>query len=271
MASSSKKLEDSKIESRKEIVIPITLRGLAKGYSKIFHKAPLNLYQTITRKLDKWHQPMMTGMASILSMPLGIMIRNGSRAANRASKDDWNAASLTGAVGAGAAWWIAGKAAFAGITSYLGVAGTAGSIASGVAAAVVTAPVLAPAFTAGILLGSTAIGAAAFTLSTIPAVVNLPVAAKRTMDRIKGYNYDQKEIEEELTKDSLETKYQVSQYRKAQSIISYLDDENKKKIFVDLKKQFETAALDQGDKPENNNVAAKTKKQSPQVKKPDIS
>lgn len=238
----AKQLEQGQIESRKEIIIPITLRGLAKGYEKIFHEAPVNFFQKVTRAVDSATQPMMTGALSVISMPIGIMLRNGARVAHGASKNKWAAATLSGLVGAGGAWWIAGGAAAASLSSSLALTGTLGKIGTVIAAAVVSAPVTVPAFTGGVLLGAAALGAAATVASVIPAGVNLPVAFRRTADRIRGIKYDEKELQKEIAKDSLQNKYENEQLRSVQSMLHYMKPESRQIVFDGLKKEFEKNA-----------------------------
>ena len=238
----AKELEATKVESRKEVVIPITLRGLVEGYKKIFHDTPVKLFQKAAVATDSASSHMMTGLGSAITMPLGIMLRNGSRVAHGASKDKWAAASISGIVGAGAAWWMAGGAAFASLSSSLALTGTLGKIGTAIVAAVATSPVTIPAFTVGTLAGATALGAAATVLSVIPAAVNVPVAFRRSIDRIKGVKYDEKALQQEIQKNSLQAREEKTQMHDLQRRISYLTPESRQTIYEGLKKEFDKNA-----------------------------
>lgn len=113
--SDPKKLTQTQIDSAKEVVIPVTLRGLAEGWRKITYKAPVRLYKRITRKVDDVaiSKPMRNGFLAALTMPVSIMARNGSRAAHNLADGHYKhtAHALGGVAAAGASWWVAGSAA----------------------------------------------------------------------------------------------------------------------------------------------------------------
>jgi len=258
------KLDQHQIESRKEIVIPITLKGLAIGYSKIAYEAPVALFQKLARGLDNLaiHKNMRNGYGAVVTMPLGIMLRNGARAAHNLvdSKYKYTSQWLGGTVGAGGAWWVAGKALATALTSHVPLLATVGGkIATTAVAAVLSAPIVVPAFTVGAIAFATAIGVGITALSTVPAVVNLKSGLLRTLDRvkgIKGVNYDDAAAEAEIVQKSLSSRYDREQYAKVTGGLRYLSEEGQKDIYESLKAKFEKAA---------NQNAPQAPAQAPQV------
>lgn len=258
------KLDQHQIESRKEIVIPITLKGLAIGYGKLAYEAPIGLYQRALRGLDNLaiHKNMRNGYTAVLSMPLGIMLRNGARAAHNLvdSKYKYTSQWLGGTVGAGGAWWVAGKALASALSTHVPLLATVGGkIATTAIAAALSAPVVVPAFTIGAVAFATVIGAATAAISVIPAAVNLKSGLLRTLDRfkgIKGVNYDDAATEAEIMQKSLSSKYDREQYAKVTGGLRYLSEEGQKDIYEGLKAKFEKAA---------NQTAPQAPAQAPQV------
>ncbi len=235
--------QNGNIESRKEIIIPITLKGLYDGYKKIVYDAPLSAFQWAAGKVDAGSKSLMTGYAAAATMPVGIMLRNGARVAYDSSKSRYLAvADGAGIVGSAAAWWIAGSAAYTALSSSLALTSTVGAIGAGVAAAVVTSPVLVPAYTAGVLLASTALGAAATALSVIPAVANLKVAFLRSADRFRGIKHDEAALSAEHSKGSVREDYEELMFRQAMTGLGRISDERQKEIYDSLKAKFEPAA-----------------------------
>ncbi|MDD9901527.1 MAG: hypothetical protein OXT65_11145 [Alphaproteobacteria bacterium] len=57
----AKKLSHTQLKSRQEIDIPITIRGLWKGWEKITHRAPLKFYQNTARRIEGLSKKLMTG------------------------------------------------------------------------------------------------------------------------------------------------------------------------------------------------------------------
>jgi hypothetical protein len=240
--SMSTQLPKEKLDTRKEVVIPITLKGLVTGIEKIFHKAPLKAFQYIMRKADTFSNRLMTGAAAALTMPAGIIVRNGARAAHHSSRGAYaHVSNIVGLVGAAGSWYIAGSAV-ASKLSTLAVAGTLGKIGTTIAAAVVAAPVVIPAFTAGILLSATAIGAVTAALSVVPAVVNLPVAIRRSVDRFKGLRYKEADLQQQLHEESLEAEHQRKAFRVVSDNLRYLSEDDQQRVFKTLKDKFDAAA-----------------------------
>ncbi len=234
-----KQLDIKDIETRKEVIIPIEWEGLKKGWKKLFYDAPLKAYKWTARKLDDVSLKMMTGHMAVLSMPMGIMGRNGARVAHDLSKGKYaHTAEAVGVVGAGTAWWLLGKFAYAKILTSLAWSATAGKIGTAIVAAVASAPVLTPAFTAATLLTATAIGGAASTVSLLPAIVNFPVGLRRTLDRFKGIKYDDKQLEEELAQNSLTNRHEQKMFKEVTDSLRHLPWEAQKRIYISLQNEF---------------------------------
>lgn len=240
-------LDPNKQPSRQEVPFRVSLAGILDAYSRILYKTPLKLYQGAARKSDDITKGMMTGRAAAVTMPAGIVIRNGARVAHDASdKGGYHvAAQAAGIAGAAAGWWLAGTAAFGLLSSTLAMTGTIGSIGAAIAAAVVTAPVVVPAFTVATLGGATLLGAAAGAVSTLGAAMNLKVAFLRSVDAWRGVQYDAdtlKSMKDALDKDSLSAREEEKQFQKLRHGVAYLSEDRQKQIFEDLKSRFEKSA-----------------------------
>lgn len=112
MSNEAKKLDETKVESRREVIIPISLKGLYESYERITYRAPKSAFQWVARKFDEASKHMMTGLFSLVTMPLGIITRNTARVMNDAADHKYlNISGVAGVVGAGAAWWTLGGAA----------------------------------------------------------------------------------------------------------------------------------------------------------------
>ncbi|GEM_PF-2317598 len=243
MSQEPKKLADAKIDSRREVIVPISLKGLYDGYERITYRAPKDAFQWVARQADNLSNTMTTGVAAALTMPAGIILRNSARAMHEASDGKYlQIAHVGGVAGALGGWWVAGSAALATLTTTFGVASTVGSVGATIAAAVVSSVVIVPAFTVGLLGASLALGGIVAAVSTVPAVVNLPVALRRSVDAIKGIKLDRKELDAVFEKNSLETRDQNRRFTQASSAIYRLNDDNKRKLYEDLKASFEDAA-----------------------------
>ncbi len=260
---SDNKLNEHQMESRKEIVIPITLSGLLKGYSKIVYDAPVELFKKLTRKIDDLsiHPRMRTGFGAVVTMPLGIMTRNGSRAAHNLADGKYlHSSHVLGGVGAAAAWWVAGHAAFASMAASSVFGFTGGTAVAATLAAVGTGFAVVPlAFTVATLASAVAIGGAITALSTIPAVVNLKTGLLRTLDRvkgIKGVEYDGKKELEEISYNSLSARYERKEYNEISYRLRYLSEDHQKEIFDGLKEKFDKAAAANQNQPQPAPVAA---------------
>lgn len=244
-------IQKDKLQSRKEIVIPITLRGLWKGLEKICVEGPLNAVSFVARKSDDLAQRMMTGRLALVGMPAGLMLRNGARVTNSItnlkSGSGWGnvTASTFGVVGALGAWWIGGTALAAtlGATAFGGTVGTIGSF---IAAAVLSSPILLPAFGAAVMFGGLTVGAVCTALSIVPAVANIPVALNRTVDAWKGIKYDEaalKAAEEEFARNgSLTYDHNQRKYNKVLGDFYSLPASMQKDAYEHLKETFDAAA-----------------------------
>jgi hypothetical protein len=250
-------LTEHQKESRKEIVIPITLSGLLKGYSKIAYDFPVDMFKKLTRAIDdaSIHPRMRTGFGAVVTMPLGIMTRNGSRAAHNLADGRYaHSSHVLGAVGAAAAWWVAGQAAFASMAASSLFGFTGGTAVAATLAAVGTGFAVVPlAFTVGTLASAVAIGVGITALSSIPALVNLKTGFLRTMDRvkgIKGVEYDGKKELEEISYNSLSARHERKEYNELSYRLRYLSDDHQKEIFDGLKEKFDSAAAANQNQPQ---------------------
>lgn len=123
-----------------------------------------------------------------------------------------------------------------------GLTSTVGSVGAAAAAAVVTSPIIVPAFTAGVLGGSLLLGGIVAVASVLPAIVNLPVALRRSTDAVKGIKLDSKELDAVFDQTSLRTRHLERQYSKALDAVYRLDKDKQAKLFERLSETFGTAA-----------------------------
>lgn len=187
-------LAKNKVASRQEVVIPITLRGLVKGLRIICFDKPVEYTGIIADHAERLSQRMMAGRAAIMTMPAGIILRNASRTVLGSTSEErsawWGAFSnLSGTVGAAGALYLSAKA-MAGVFGGSIVGATVGTWGSWALGAIVSAPVVLPAFGAAFLAGTVVAAAAVAALSVVPAVANIGVAIKRSLDGWKGIKYD---------------------------------------------------------------------------------
>jgi len=236
-------LDENKLKTRREIIIPINLKGLAQAYEKIFHRAPIDAFQWSMAKVDGATKSMMTGYAAALTMPVGIMARNGARVAFAASKDRWFAASAFGALSGIGGAYLAGTAAYSALLPMVGGSGFAASAVAIAGAAIPGALAIAPAYTAGMLVGAAALGTLVTALSVFPAVVNFPVAVRRSVDRIRGIKYDEKMLELEYKKDSVAADRDRTQLSEVKNKLHFLSQESKLELFKSLKQEFDGAGM----------------------------
>jgi hypothetical protein len=274
---SDKKLDQHQIESAKEIVIPISVRGIAKGLTKIFYEAPVDLYKKVARKVDDVavNKNMRNGYFAFATMPLGIMLRNGARASHQLADGQYKGSSqvIGGTAGAGAAWWLAGKALFGAIASHLPVAAAVvGKVGAAAVAGAVTLPVVIPAFMVGTLAAATVVGVAITALSAVPAVVNIKSGIKRSLFRLKGVkdvNFDDDATLQEIQHNSLSSRHERESYSRITRELHYLSEEGQKDIYESLKEKFgkaaenDTAAAPQQQAQAAAKPAAKTAKNTP--------
>lgn len=294
----STELSKDKASSRMEIIIPITPRDLWKGLTKIFVDAPNNGLAWIGEKSEKFSRWLMSGRASIISMPAGIMLRNGARATMNMTDTSgdmsiWaGGARLIGGLSAAAALWfggtfIGGALAATGVGATItGAVGAWGTLATGL---VIAAPIVLPAF--GVTTAAAVIASAALItgLSVVPAVANLHVAFKRTIDAWKGIKYDDTILQPEKSlSDKLKERRQRStatdalnlpvemqtelgvnlmqRYdrdgKRAVQIVGQLDDSVKKAVFASLSTEFAAASTPAAD----TTTSAPTAKTAPKGK-----
>lgn len=246
-------LAEDKLASRREVEIQINLRGLAKAYTKFFHEWPMRGFLSAARKMDDTSKKMMTGKAAIIGMPLGLMMRNSARVAHNLAEGRYGILrGLVSTVGAGAGWAALGYAAFGALSGVAAIAGTVGTVGAAIGAAVLTAPIILPAFTLSTILAAKAGGISAAVLSTIPAVANIGVAFRRTVDAFKGVKYDEEALKSKLDEGSVSSEYEARELRRLSNDISYLPEAKQRKIYEGLKKRFDSAA----EKPQAQEEAA---------------
>jgi hypothetical protein len=251
MAKEAKSLDPSLIESRKEVVVQITLRGLAKAYAKLFHDKPVEFFQAAARRADNVSKRMMTGYGSILSMPLGIMVRNGARVAHEATTNGryWGVGGVAGAVGALASVYF-GSAVGAEYlqTAMPALSGTLGSIGTYAVAGAASAVFLTtPAFTLGELATSTILSCGATAASVLPAALNVPVAMRRSADRARGITYNNDIFDREVEEKSLANQYSTQKYNEALHALRYISKAQKQELYQNLGKEFAAAAAAEED------------------------
>ena len=248
-ATEQKKLTAAELDSLREIHIPISLEGLKKGWNKIFYEAPFAGYQKLTRGVEGISRKLLTGKASALSMPFGIILRNTSRAAHNSSEGRYLYTSrIVGGVAAIAA--VAGATLLGGpilaaalpvaLSGFLGSVGT--YIAAGAAAALVL-PI--PVFTAGTLTSASLIGGVVAVLSIVPGVANLVVAARRSKFSAKGYSFsdeDVRALEERFDRESPSARHERETMERVAYGLRDLPEAKRKEVFQSLKAEFEVAA-----------------------------
>jgi hypothetical protein len=236
-------LAEDKIASRREVEIQINLRGLAKAYNKFFHEWPMNGFLSATRKMDEASKNMMTGKAALVTMPLGLMMRNSARIAHNLAEGRYGILrGLVSTVGAASGWAALGYAAFGMLAGVAAVAGTVGTVGAAIGAAVLTAPVILPAFTLSTILAAKVGGIGAAVLSTVPAIANIHVGFRRSLDAFKGIQYDEEALKSKLDEGSVASEYEARRFRKVSSEVEYLPEDKQRKIFERLKERFDTAA-----------------------------
>lgn len=243
-------MKKDQIQSRTEVVIPITLRGLWKGLEKITIEAPMDLFAFFARKTEALSQVMMTGHMALVSMPLGLMLRNGSRVTHsiveKEGRNSWGnvAAATFGFVGAAGAWWLAGNA-LAGTLATTTFGGAVGGIGTFIAAAIISSPVMLPAAGVSIVGAGLVFGAATTVLSLVPAVANIGVGFNRMIDAWKGVKYDEKALkdaQEAFKKGSSIYSYEQRKIEKTHEAVYRLPTEERKKLYESLSLEFQTQA-----------------------------
>lgn len=274
---SDSKLDQHQIESAREIVIPINIRGLAKGLTKIFYEVPVELYKTVARKADDMavNKRMRQGVFAFATMPASIMIRNGARAAHQLADGKYKntAQVIGGTAGAGAGWWVAGKALFGALATHMPAAvGIVGKIGAAAIAGTATLPVVIPAFMVGTLAAATAAAVTITALSAVPAVANIVPGFKRTLYRLKGVkseNFDSDAALNAIKYDSLSSRHERTAYNQVVNGLHYLSEERQKDVYESLKEKFGKAAAadapNAAPQPQTAQPAAKTQGAAPKT------
>lgn len=234
-------LPKDKTSSRMEVVIPITITGIVRGLKKICVDQPIEYLGVAANHTERFSQKLMSGHLAVLTMPVGIILRNGARTVLGSTSEEKSAwwggfSSLSGVVGAGAGWWLAGKALAA--TFGAGVIGsTVGTWGAIAAAGIVTFPLVLPAFGAAFIGGSLLAGAVVSVLSLVPAVANIGVSLTRTLDAWKGIKYDDTVLQSDK---SLSQKLKERRDEKVLADFYSLPSELRTRAFKDMQRGYAT-------------------------------
>lgn len=241
-------LTEEELKNLREIHIPINLAGLRKGWQKIFYEAPFSIYQGAMRWCEGVSKRLMTGNASLLSMPVGIIIRNATRAAHNSSEGKYlygariaGGLAAIGAVAAGT--FFGGPMLAAALPAVAGVIGSIGTYAAAGIGSLLVATT--PAFTAGTLVTSSVLGIVIAGLSTVPAVANLVVAYKRSQAALKGHKLTEDQLqalEAEFDRESPSARYERQTLDQVNRGLRSLPEERRQEIFENLRADFEEAA-----------------------------
>lgn len=244
-------LTEDQLRSRKEIYISIDWKGLKDFYTKVCHDLPFKGYKAAFRKLEGVSKKLMTGSASLLGMPAGIIVRNTARAAHNSADGRYaHMPQLVGVAASLAGWYYAGVAAAGYLTAAMpataaAITGTLGSWGMLGVVAATTWPVLLPAFTVATLATASVIGTAVAAVSTLPALLNGVVAFRRSQDSLKGIKYTEDDLTsmaEEFDRDSPSAKYERSMVSTAKHALDSMSPASRATIFKSLKSEFDAAA-----------------------------
>lgn len=259
--------DKTKLASRQEIKIPLNL----EGWKKLTYDYPLGAYRGVARRVDGVATKLTTGLLSVVTLPLALIVRNGARAANNTS--DWDSdkvwgglARFAGGAGALAGIGFTGWKVYGFVSTFAG-GGFLGAVAGGGSGIATAALMSVPAFTIGVLAVSTAIGVIASGLSAIPAIPNIYVGALRTWDRLRGIKYDEetvRQLEQGFEKDSLSDRYERKTYSQVSSGIHKISRTHREEIYVSLKKEFEPAVDKKQEKGAGKAVRISAAPQEPQ-------
>lgn len=256
-----------------EIHISFDLKGIVKGWNKMFYEAPFAFYQKIMRGAEGVSKKMMTGNASLLSMPVGIIIRNTARAAHNSSEGRYFfgariVGGLTAAAAVAAGTLFGGPLLAAALPAV--VSGFIGSVGSYIVAGAATALFgTTPAFTVGTLTASSLVGAAVAGLSTlIAAPVNLVVAYRRSKASMKGFKFTEKDLEDmeaEFDRESPSARYEREMLNSVHFGLRNLPADRRREVYETLKSDFAKAAERQEEEQTATAAAAPKEKQNPKL------
>lgn len=243
-----RQLTEKELEARKEIVIPIKPKELWNAYTKYFFEKPLEGLQWVAKKVDDLavSKKGRSGPLAFLTMPLGIMGRNGARATHHltAGKYLHTAQWLGGGAAALSAWYVAGSALAATLGNTV-VATIGGKIAVTAIAAAVTVPVMVPAAMIGVGAFSLAVGVGIAALSAFPGSLNVITGTRRAIDYVKGIrgvDYDGAKEKLEIDYNSLRAIEERKTYQEVKYNLGSLSEEHQKDIYEGLAQRFAKAA-----------------------------
>jgi len=240
-------LTEQELDALREIHIAVNLKGLLNAWNYVTYKKPFSLYQGAARRVERLSKKMMTGNASVFGLPLGIILRNTSRAAHNLSDEQYHhVAHVAGGLAVAGA--MAGAAFVAGpvIAGAIG-AGLLGSVIGYGASAAASFVVLhRPVFTLGTLATSSVVAAGVAVFSTLVAApANLLVGFRRSKASLKGIKLTEDQLvarEVAFDRRSPLANYEQRQEDFARQVFSQLPKEKKEQLYQTLKAEFEPAA-----------------------------
>lgn len=241
-AQQPKEMTAEEMKKLQEVHIPVSWKGLKKAWKKIFYTAPFKFYQNVMLGIEKISRKMMVGYGSLLSMPIGIVLRNTSRAMYRSSEGRYlHTSQIIGVLGAIGA---VGLVTLAAVPLFTGLIGTwAAYVAVGSVAALALST---PAYTLSTLISSTITGAAVATFSAILAApVNLIVGFRRSQAAMKGVKLSEEQVhalEKSFDHNSPLAENEADRFYRASNIIAGLPASYQKDIYNNLKKRFDQSA-----------------------------
>lgn len=241
-------LTEKEIESAKEIVIPIRPKELWNAYTKYIYEKPLEGMRYLAKKIDDAavSKHLRSGPLAWLTMPIGIIGRNSSRAFHHLANGKYlhTAEWLGGGAAALTAWYVAGSA-LAGTLGNTFVAAVGGKIATTAIAAAVAFPVVVPAAMVGVAALSATIAAGIAVLSLGPGALNFISGARRAKfwaQGVRDVDYDGEKEKKEIDYNSLRAIEERKMYNDISWKVHSLTDEHQKEIFDKLSEKFAKVA-----------------------------
>ncbi len=255
-------LSEKDLAGLQEVKVDINLRGIVNAFKYVTYKKPFEIYHGIARRVEGASKKMMVGNASLIGMPVGIVLRNTARSAyNISDREGRTRYSWIGNTAGGlAAMAAVGAATVFGGPIVAGMIGT-GALVTGIgyaATAAVSGILLPrPVFTAGNLAVSTALSAVVAGVSTvIAAPANLLVGYRRSKAAFKGYKMTEDQLAKQLAefdRYSPTARYEAEAADDVRSGLSRLPHEKKFEFYTKLKEEFEGAAQPKQDAPKPAN------------------
>ncbi len=244
-------LTEKEFEGLREVKISNPLRALLTAFNYLTYKQPFKIYHAVARKMETASKKMMVGNASLIGMPLGIVLRNGARSAYNVSdqEGDTGYAWIGNAAGGLAVLGAVGASAFFGGPVIAAALGT-GALATGAGYTIATAAaglvLHRPVFTAGNIAVATVLAAAASVYSAVVlAPANLLVAFRRSKASFKGVKLTEDQLAQEAAafdRSSPSARYERKKMDAVRDGLANLPREKKEQFYISLKQEFEPAA-----------------------------